>query len=203
MCNNDNNEALLIFVQSTTWSHSAPQIMWAHSRSSKCRFRKTSFHQRWCADVSSSPPLRIPWKVSWVIYNFSSAFLSRRNKERGYLEHRWVMSPSRRRGILFVAEPSNIAQEPTRGQRNRWSRPLPEGHSLDDWMLEQRHRWNSVLSEMGQGELMGFICCTRIPFILVATSQSHLSPLSKSYSPNPLMIQRPTSVPVPLNCSLS
>ena len=46
--------------------------------------------------------------------------------------------------------------------------------------------WTSVLSEMGQGELMGSIHCTRIPFILVAISQSHLSPLSKPYSANPL-----------------
>ena len=45
----------------------------------------------------------------------------------------------------------------------------------------------SVLSEMGQGELMGSIRCTRIPFILVTTSQSHLSPLSESYSSNPLV----------------
>ena len=45
--------------------------------------------------------------------------------------------------------------------------------------------WTSVLSEMGQGELMGFIRGTRIPFILVAINQSHLSPLSKSYSSNP------------------
>ena len=47
--------------------------------------------------------------------------------------------------------------------------------------------WTSVLSEMGQGELMGSIRCTRIPFILVMISQSHLSPLSKSYSSNPLI----------------
>ena len=46
--------------------------------------------------------------------------------------------------------------------------------------------WTSVLSEMGQGELMGSIRCTQIPFILVAISQSHLSPLSESYSSNPL-----------------
>ena len=39
---------------------------------------------------------------------------------------------------------------------------------------------------MGQGELMGSIRCTRIPFILDATNQSHLSPLLKSYSSNPL-----------------
>ena len=67
---------------------------------------------------------------------FLSAFLSRRNKERNYLERHWIMSPSRRRGILFVAESSNIAQEPTRGDQDHWPRPLPEGRSLDDWMLE-------------------------------------------------------------------
>ena len=49
-----------------------------------------------------------------------------------------------------------------------------------------RDIWTSGLSEKGQGELMGSIHCTRIPFILVAISQSHLSPLSKSYSANPL-----------------
>ena len=48
-----------------------------------------------------------------------------------------------------------------------------------------RDIWTSGLSEMGQGELMGSICCTRIPFILVAANQSHLLPLSKSYSSNP------------------
>ena len=63
--------------------------------------------------------------------------------------------------------------------------------------------WISVLSEMGQGELMGSIRCTQIPFILVMINQSHLSPLSTSYSANPLQIQRPTSAPVPLNSSLS
>ena len=54
-------------------------------------------------------------------------------------------------------------------------------------MLEKRHRWSSVLSEMGQGELMGSVHCTRIPFILVVINQSHLLPLSKSYSANPLI----------------
>ena len=50
-----------------------------------------------------------------------------------------------------------------------------------------RDIWTSALSEMGQGELMESICCARIPFILVKISQSHLPPLSKSYSPNPLI----------------
>ena len=39
----------------------------------------------------------------------------------------------------------------------------------------------------GQGKLMGSICCTWIPFILVAISQSHLSPLLDLYSANPLV----------------
>ena len=50
-----------------------------------------------------------------------------------------------------------------------------------------RDIWTSALSEMGQGELMGSIRCTRIPFILVTINQSHLSPLLKSYSANPLI----------------
>ena len=41
------------------------------------------------------------------------------------------------------------------------------------------------MSEMGQDELMGFIHCTWIPFILIAISQSHLSPLSRPYLANP------------------
>ena len=44
---------------------------------------------------------------------------------------------------------------------------------------------SSWLSEMGQGELMGSIRCTQIPFILVTINQSHLLPLSRSYSANP------------------
>ena len=65
-----------------------------------------------------------------------SAFLSRRNKERGYLERRWIMSPSRRRGILFIAESSNLPKKPACGYRNCWPRLLPEGRSLDDRVLE-------------------------------------------------------------------
>ena len=40
---------------------------------------------------------------------------------------------------------------------------------------------NSVLSKMGQGELRGSICCTWIPFILVAINQSHLSLISRPF----------------------
>ena len=47
--------------------------------------------------------------------------------------------------------------------------------------------WTSVLSEMGQGELMGSIRRTRIPFILAMINQSHLLPISKPYSSNPLV----------------
>ena len=187
MRSNNNNNRSLIFVQSTTRSHSAPWIIWAHNRSSKNRFRKTLFHQRWCVAVSSSPSLWIPWKVSWVIYKILLSVSLSRNEEGNYLCCRWVMSPPRRRGILLVTEASNVTKKPTCGQRDRRMRTFSEGHSLDDWMLEQRHRRDSVLSEMGQGELMGSVHCIWIPFILVATSQSHLSPLPKSYSVNPLL----------------
>ena len=78
--NNDNNETSLIFVQSTTRSHSAPRIIWAHNQSSKYKFGKTSFHQRWCAAVSSSPSLWIPWKVAWVIYTSLQRFYQEETK---------------------------------------------------------------------------------------------------------------------------
>ena len=83
------------FVRSTIRSHSAPRIIWAHNQSSKCRFGKTSFHQRWCAAVSSSPSLRIPWKVSWVICKILLSVSTSRNEEGNYLDCRWVMSPPR------------------------------------------------------------------------------------------------------------
>ena len=136
MRNND-REVSFIFVRSTSWSHSAPRIIWAHNRSSKYRFGKTSFHQRWCAAAASSPALRTLWKVSWVIYNFSSVFPSKRNEERGYLKHHWIMSPSRRWGILFVAEMSNVAEEPTRGYRNSLGArgQLPSGSMLSTWRV--------------------------------------------------------------------
>ena len=41
------------------------------------------------------------------------------------------------------------------------------------------------MSEKSQGELMGSIHHTQIPFILVVTNQSHLLPLSRPYSANP------------------
>ena len=82
----------------------------------------------------------------------------------------------------------DLPKEPTCGKLNdRLLHVLSKNHGLDDGMLRQRHRWNSVLSEMGQGELMGSNHCTWIPFILTVANQSYLSPLSKSYSSNPLI----------------
>ena len=113
---------------------------------------------------------------------------SSRNEEGNYLVHRWVMSPPRRWGMNPFVEMLDLPKEPTCGQLDcRLLNIFSEDRQLDDGMLGQRHRWSSVLSEMGQGELMGSIHCTRIPFILVAINQSHLSPLSKSYSANPLV----------------
>ena len=144
MQSNDNRDGSLIFFQSTTQSHSAPQIIWAHSQSSKNRFRKMSFHHQWWAAVSSSPSLWILWKVSWMIYKkiLLSVSLSR-NEEGNYLMHRWVMSPPRQQGMNPVIIMRNIPKQPTSGQWNRQPRDLfPEGGRLDDWMLKKRHRWN-------------------------------------------------------------
>ena len=123
-----------------------------------------------------------------MIYKILLSVSLSRNEEGNYLKRRWVMSPPRCRGMHLIIKPSNVTKEPTCGQRNcRTGDPLSKGGCLDDRMLKKRHRWNSVSTEMGQGKLMGSIRYTRIPFILVAINQSHLSPLSKSYSVNPLV----------------
>ena len=120
-----------------------------------------------------------------MIYKILLSVSLSRNEEGNYLKCRWVMSPPRRQGMHLIVKPSNVAKEPTCSQGNRWLGNLfPKSSCLDDWMLEKRYA--SVLSEIGQGELMGSIHCTRIPFILIKISQSYLSPLSKSYSSNPL-----------------
>ena len=82
----------------------------------------------------------------------------------------------------------DFAQKPTCGQLDDGMTAMfSEDQRPDNGMLHVGHKEYSVSIEMGQGELMGFIHCTRIPFILVTISQSHLSPLSKSYSANPLL----------------
>ena len=43
------------------------------------------------------------------------------------------------------------------------------------------------MSEIGQGKLMGSICCTWIPFILITTNQSHRLLLLVLYSIDPLV----------------
>ena len=116
MWSRDNKEGLLIFLQSTIRSHSAPQIIWAHSQSSKKRFGKTSFHHRWCAATSSSPSLRIPWKVSWVIYKILLSISQSRNKEGNYLVCHRVMSPPRHWGMNPLVKTLDLPKEPTHGQ---------------------------------------------------------------------------------------
>ena len=64
---------------------------------------------------------------------------------------------------------------------------LPKDWRMDDGMLHVSHWRYSVLSEKGQGKLMGSICGIWIPFILVVANQSHRSPLSFLYSANPLV----------------
>ena len=87
-----------------------------------------------------------------------------------------------------LVEMLDLPEKPTSGQLNsRLLHVFSKDCRLDDGMLEQRHERYSVLSEMGQGKLMGSIRCTRIPFILVTTNQSHLLPLLRPYSANPLV----------------
>ena len=123
-----------------------------------------------------------------MIYKILLSISLSRNEEGNYLMCHWVMSPPRRQGMHLIIKLSNVAKEPTCGQQNqRLGNLFPKGSRLDDWMLKKRHRWDSVLVEVGQGKLMRSIHCIWIPFILVATNQSHLSPLSESYSTNPLI----------------
>ena len=58
------------------------------------------------------------------------------------------------------------------------------GRMIGCWMLAVI---GSVLRRKSQNKLMGSICCTQIPFILITISQSHHSPLSVLYSANPLV----------------
>ena len=84
-------------------------------------------------------------------------------------------------------ETLDIPKKPTCGQLDDWLlNLLAKDWRTNNGMLHVGHGRNSV-SEMGQGKLMGSICCTQIPFILIAISQSHLSPLSRPYSANPLV----------------
>ena len=97
-----------------------------------------------------------------------------------------VMSPPRRQGMNPFVKTLDLPKEPTGGQLySQLSHIFSEDGRLDDGMLGQRHRRYSVLTEMGQGKLMGSIHCTRIPFILITINQSHLLPLSRPYSANP------------------
>ena len=82
----------------------------------------------------------------------------------------------------------DLAQKPTCGQLDDWTTAVfSKDQRPDDGVLHVGHEKYSVLTEMGQGELMGSIRCTQIPFILIMTNQSHLSPLSRPYSANPLV----------------
>ena len=82
----------------------------------------------------------------------------------------------------------DVPKEPTCGQLdNRLLNLFPKDQRTNDWMLHDWPLRHSVLSEIGQSELMGSIRCTQIPLILVTTNQSHLSLLSRPYSANPLV----------------
>ena len=80
----------------------------------------------------------------------------------------------------------NVPQEPTHGQLDDGTTAmLSEDQRPDDGMLHVGHGRDGVSSEKGQGKLMGSICCTRIPFFIITTGQSHCLLLSLLYSANP------------------
>ena len=60
---------------------------------------------------------------------------------------------------------------------------FPDSSRVNDGLLEIGN--HKCVNEKGQCKLTGSICCPQIPFILVMTSQSHLSPLLDLYSANP------------------
>ena len=70
-----------------------------------------------------------------MIYKILLSVSLSRNEEGNYLKRRWVMSPPRCWGMHLIVKPSNIAKEPTCGQRDRQTRnPLSEGCNFDDWL---------------------------------------------------------------------
>ena len=90
-----------------------------------------------------------------MIYKILLSVSLSRNEEGNYLVRHWVMSPSRYWGMHLIVKPSNVTKEPTCGQQDhQMGDPLPKGGHLDDWMSKKRHRWDSRLSEIGQGGLM-------------------------------------------------
>ena len=100
----------------------------------------------------------------------------------------WVISQTWWRSVLPFVKMLDFAQKPTCGQLDDGMTAMfSKDWRPDNGMLHVGHEEYSVSIEMGQGELMGFIRCTQIPFILVATNQSHLSPLSKT------LLSQPTS----------
>ena len=97
------------------------------------------------------------------------------------------MSKSWWQGMLPPIPTGDESKKPTSGQFNNWTTTLTiMSRRMNDRLLEDSSH-DSVPMKKGQSELMGSIHCTQIPFILVATNQSHLSPLSKT------LLSQPTS----------
>ena len=88
--------------------------------------------------------------------------------------------------MLPIVEMLDIPKKPTCGQLDDGTTAmLSKDRRSDDGMLHVGHEEYSVLDEKGHNELIGFIRCTWIPFILVVlTNQSHCPPLSFLYSAN-------------------
>ena len=93
------------------------------------------------------------------------------NPEDGvcFLPSQWVIVPRSHLVVNLM-----IGQQPSMPQVGGWT--------IGCWRLAAI---GSVSKRKGQNNLMGSIYYTRIPFILVVISQSHLSPLSDLYSADP------------------
>ena len=136
---------------------------------------------------AGSPIFRIPWKVSWVIYNSLSVFPSW--KWRGELPHKLTgidHNPTMECVPCCPIDRCSLGANPWStgwfdDNRPRWR---PE----DGWLGVGC--WQSLVVcwvRKGQSKLMGSVHCTRIPFILATINQSHCSPLLVLYSADPLV----------------
>ena len=108
---------LLTWLWLTLQSHSAPWIMFTQSRLLKKRLGYMSLHHRLWMTVSSSgsPVFLILWKVSWVICQSPSVFLSRRNKGGNYLISQRVVTKAWQWGMFPPIPTTDTPKEPTGG----------------------------------------------------------------------------------------
>ena len=89
--------------------------------------------------------------------------------------------------MLPIIPTGNSTKKPSGGDFDNQMTTLGiASQRMNNRRLEMSSHLVRCLKRKGQGELMGSIHCTRIPFILITIHQSHLSPLLDLYSANPL-----------------